>query len=387
MADGVLRTRLTEDFGLEVPLVAFTHYKEVVVAVSNAGGLGVLGAGFDSDEQMEADVRWIKAHTNRAYGVNVLFPASSPTGATTPAEVRAQIPQHYWDWLAEQMGKNGIPQLKGAWTGPATGSAGANGEAAAVGEASAVESLGSPERVREHVEALFDLGPPVMAAGLGNPSWAVEGAHSRGIKIISLIGNVRQARRVVEGGVDYVVAQGTEAGGHTGQVGTFALVPQVVNAIPETPVLAAGGIGTGKHLAAALAMGCVGGWSGTIWLATAEARTEQFIVDRILAASERDTVITSTTSGHPLRVLSSKWTEMWQQPDAPPPLHFPMQPALVRDVQASIREHRMTEFMTSPAGQIVGAIDAVKPAGQVVQEIGAEARQILERFASVASKT
>jgi NAD(P)H-dependent flavin oxidoreductase YrpB (nitropropane dioxygenase family) len=306
-------------------------------------------------------------------------PSSAPPPASESApsaprpsreDLRAQIPQESWDWLREQMRVNNIPEPKGT---PASGGDDVN--VAGMGQ------IASPDRIRKQVDALLEIKPPIFAAGLGNPSWLVPSCHAQGINVWALIGNTRHAQRVSEGGVDYIVAQGTESAGHTGNIATYALLPQVINVVGDIPVLVAGGVGTGRHLAAALAMGAVGVWTGTIWLATTEANTEPYLVERLIAASERDTTISDAASGHPMRVLNSKWTEMWQQPGAPMTLPAHLQALLVRDFQRSIRENNLTDYMTTPAGQIVGAIHKVQSCAELMEEMNNEAKEMIARLA------
>jgi NAD(P)H-dependent flavin oxidoreductase YrpB (nitropropane dioxygenase family) len=368
VATDPLRTRLCEEFGLEFPVIAFSHCKDVVVAVTKAGGLGILGAGAGNPETMEQDIKWIRERVgNKAFGVDLLIPASVPPSGTYE-ELRAQIPEQYWAWIEEQMRLHGIPKPKPR---PAEGD----------GAQRARQGAHTQESMRRSMEALLELRPPIFAAGLGNPAWVLEEAHRRGIKVFGLVGNVRQAVREAESGIDYIVAQGYDAGGHTGEIGTFSLVPQVVNAVHPTPVVSAGGVGTGKHLVAALAMGCVGVWTGTIWLTSTESDTDMVIKEKILAATERDTVRTRASSGKPMRQLRSRWSDMWEQPGAPPPLPYPLQGMLIRDFQQSVRENRLTEWWTSPAGQVVGTITKIKPCAEILYDMVSEAQEILERLA------
>jgi len=216
----------------------------------------------------------------------------------------------------------------------------------------------------------------LLASALGSPpEWLVQDAHQRGVKVAALAGAVKHARAHAAVGVDLVIAQGTEAGGHTGDVSTLVLVPQVVDAVAPIPVLAAGGIATGRQMAASLALGAAGVWCGSVWLTTRESETPPAVKERMLAASSEDTVRTRSFTGKPCRVLRSEWTNAWEAPDAPAPLPMPLQSML------SDRPRRRVEAVAerpgSPAvdllspfiGQVVGQMNAVRPARQVVLDM------------------
>ena len=235
---------------------------------------------------------------------------------------------------------------------------------------------------RASLEVVFEEQVPIFAGGLGSPAFVLERAHAAGMKVWGLIGLPRQAQREIEAGLDLIIAQGYDAGGHSGRVGTMTLVPEVVRMAETsgTLVLAAGGISNGRQLAAALAMGADGIWTGTIWLATHESETEMFLKQRLIEARAEDPVQSRATSGKPIRQLTSKWTEAWSQPDAPEPLPTPLQPLLAHPVLAGIYETQMEEWMTTPAGQSVVGIHELRSAAEVVYTIAEEALASLERF-------
>ena len=238
---------------------------------------------------------------------------------------------------------------------------------------------------RAQLQVVFDNKVPILASALGSPAFILDDAHAAGTKVWGLVGLPRQAQRQIEAGMDVVIAQGYDAGGHSSAVGTFTLIPEVTRMTEgtHTLVLGAGGVSNGKHLAAALAMGADGVWAGTIWLATHESSTEQFMKQRLIEARAEDAVQTRASSGKPMRQLRSKWSEAWEAEDAPKPLPMPLQPMLVAEIQAGIQEARKEDWMWTPAGQSVVGIDKIQPAAEVVYSMVEEAMDQFERFSSV----
>lgn len=372
MARDPLYTRLCEELGIEYPVVAFSHCKDVVVEVVNAGGLGVLGELAHTPDEIAEDIKWIRDRVgSKPFGIDLVFPASIPPVTVNREDLEMQIPQEHRDFIRRIKEEFNIPDPR-----PRSPQEMRGGGMAGYG-------FLSQENARKQAEVVLDERVPVLASGLGNPAFLVQAAHDRGMKVMGLIGNTRQAVREAEAGVDFVIAQGYDAGGHTGEIGTFSLVPQVADAIRPTPVLAAGGVGSGRHLVAALALGAAGVWTGTIWLTARESDTDIIVKQKILDATERDTVRTRAYTGKPARFLRTKYTEIWEQPGAPAPLPMPLQPILTRDLQAAIRDHRVADLMGSPAGQVVGLIKELKPARQIMFDIISEARDILDGWSVV----
>ena len=364
MAGDPLHTRLCDEYGCEVPIVAFAHTKDVIAAVTNAGGIGILGGVGLPTDRLRADIRWLKERVgDRPFGVDLLVPASFVEG--NREDLDALIPQEHRDFVANMKAEHDIPEPKARPRGDGG------------------LTPGLLARARESLEVLFEEQVPIFASGLGSPAFILEEAHAAGTKVWGLVGLPRQARRQVEAGVDLIVAQGYDSGGHSGTVGTFTLVPEVVELASgsDTLVLAAGGVSNGKHLAAALAMGAEGVWTGTIWLATHESDTEMFMKQRLIEARAEDAVQSRATSGKPIRQLRSKWSDAWKQPEAPEPLQMPLQGMLVSSVLAGIREARMEEWMTTPAGQSVVGIHEIKPAAEVVYDMVEQAQEMLDRMA------
>jgi len=313
----MFKTELTEKLGIEYPIIQAgmggVATAELVAAVSNAGGLGVIGAAMMTPAILRQQVRKVKDLTDKPFGVDLL--------------------------LAQ-----GMPGLE------------------------------------EMIQVMFDEEVPVFASGLGNPGPYAEEMHRHGMTILAVIGAVRHARRVVEGGTDIVVAQGTEGGGHTGRIATMALVPQVVDAVAPIPVAAAGGVADGRGLVAALALGACGVWVGTRFVATKEAFGHDNYKHKIVEATEEGTQVTRCFTGKDCRVIKNRYQEQWEdrQGEIKP---FPFQMMVDSEKLDGAIRWGNTDLGLMPAGQISGAIHEVKSAGDVVREIIEEAEEVLSRLA------
>jgi len=226
---------------------------------------------------------------------------------------------------------------------------------------------------RAQLEVLLDARVPVIASGLGSPVFILETAHARGIKVFGLVGKTRQAKRQIEAGVDAVIAQGYDAAGHTGAMGTFSIVPEVVSIAGDTPIIAAGGVTTGRHLAAALCLGASGVWAGTLWLASRESDADMIVKEKLLAATAEDTAYSNCISGMTMRTLKCPWTEEWSKPEAPEVLPAPYQMLLSSDYIQGANDHRRADLMTEAAGQGVGFVTMMKPVRQIVFDLVEEA--------------
>ncbi|HLX50115.1 MAG TPA: nitronate monooxygenase family protein [Streptosporangiaceae bacterium] len=376
-----MRTEVCEMFGIEFPLFAFSHCRDVVAAVSNAGGLGVLGAVAFSPARLEEELRWIDGHVGgRPYGVDVLVPRKIDKSAEA-GSVMAAIPAQHWDFVSHLLDKYGVPA-------PAAGQG--YGAQAAQAEARQVTTAG--------VSDLIDvsLAHPVrlMASALGTPPPAmVERAGAAGVPVAALVGTAEHARRQAAAGVDLIVAQGTEAGGHTGEISTMVLVPEVVDAVAPLPVLAAGGIATGRQMAAALALGASGVWCGSVWLTTEEAETAPAVKEKMLAATSRDTIRSRSRTGKPARQLRSAWTDEWEGPDSPGALPMPLQMIVAESTMRHIGKVAESgnpgarELANYFVGQCVGLMNTVKPARQVVYDMVEEFAGTLDRLNKITGMT
>jgi len=370
-----VRTPICERLGIEFPIFAFSHCRDVVAAVSKAGGFGVLGALAYSPDQLEIELDWIDEHVgDRPYGVDIVMPAKyvgKGGGSEASLEHLSElIPKEHRDFVDRVLAEHGVPEFPPDLDTGTVKAAGLNVDLEAPGQVEV--SLAHP-KVRMLVNA---LGPP--------PPEVVRQAHDHGLLVGALVGSRQHAERQVAIGVDVIVAQGTEAGGHCGDVTTMVLVPEVVDAVgPDVPVLAAGGIGTGRQIAAALALGAQGVWTGSIWLTVTEADTSPLVVENLLAATSRDTVRARVMTGKPARLLRSAWTEAWERPDAPEPLPMPLQGILYGEAARRISRAQNRELSGFPVGQIVGRMNRVRPVKDVMLDLVEEWVETTERLAKL----
>jgi NAD(P)H-dependent flavin oxidoreductase YrpB (nitropropane dioxygenase family) len=353
-----MRTPICETFGIEFPIFAFSHCRDVVAAVSKAGGLGVLGALAYSPDQLEIELNWIDEHVDgRPYGVDIVMPAKY-VGKGGGAEasltsLESMIPVEHREFVEHLLDEYHVAPMPEDLEGAPVKAAGLGVDEEGPGQVEV--SLAHPG-VKLLVNA---LGPP--------PKEVVDEAHEHGLLVGALVGSRQHAERQVLQGVDIIVAQGTEAGGHCGDVSTMVLVPEVVDAVgPEVPVLAAGGIGSGRQMAAALALGAQGVWTGSIWLTVAEADTNPIAVEKMLAASSRGTVRSRAMTGKPARQLRTDWTDAWEREGAPPTLPMPLQGIVYSEAQRRIVRSQARDLIGFPVGQIVGSMDKVRPARDVI---------------------
>jgi NAD(P)H-dependent flavin oxidoreductase YrpB (nitropropane dioxygenase family) len=370
-----VKSQLQAAFGLRIPLFAFTTSREVVVAVSRAGGMGVLGAIPYSADELAGHLDWIDAHIDgRPYGVDVVMPASyagAGQGALDKSAFQEMIPEAQRRFIAQLLDRYNVPPLP-------------EGVRPYEDLLSWVHHL-----TRTQVDVALTHPIRLLANALGPPpADVIAKAHAHGVKVAALCGSVRHAQKQVEAGIDIVVAQGTEAGGHTGDVSTMVLVPEVVDAVAPVPVLAAGGIGTGRQLAAALALGADGAWTGSIWLTTDEATfTPELVKQKLLKAGSRDTVRSRAMTGKPARQLRTPWTEAWDAAESPGTLPMPLQFMATSDAINRIHYHAAHtpqsgagELLGTAVGQIVGRMNKIRPAAEVVEEIAAEMRRTIAKL-------
>lgn len=361
MTRKVLRTRLCDLLDIEYPIVLAgmggAANAELAAAVSEAGGLGIIGAINLTPDELDAEIRKLKKLTSKPFGVDTIAP-SNTVDAGTIDELRNYIGDDVVEYVSRLVKELNIPVPEGTRFGKEGGTGWAAG------------------MTPKQIEVVYEHKVPVFAAALGSPAFMVPEAHQRGMKVIGLIGTVNQARKEAQAGVDIIVAQGHEGGGHTGHVGTMPLVRLVADAVAPVPVLAAGGIVDGRGLVAALALGACGVWCGTAFLCTPEAGIEQVAKQRIIESSERDTRVTRVFTGKTCRLLSTRLIEKWEKEG--PMLPFPLPIILCTSLQDHIGRARMVENYFIPCGQACGAVNKMKPAGQIVREMVDQAIQILE---------
>jgi NAD(P)H-dependent flavin oxidoreductase YrpB (nitropropane dioxygenase family) len=371
----MLRTPLARQLGIEHPIFAFTYQPEVAAAVSRNGGMGVLGAvRFSPDELAEA-LDYMDAETGgRPYGVDIVMPASSEKiDADEVPEILAQleqmIPQEHRDFIERVLDEHGVPALS-------------DGEEVPRGLLGWTDATARPQ-----VEIALSHDIALLANALGPPPKdIVDQAHERDVAVAALVGRVDQALKQRDQGVDIVVAQGTEAGGHSGEIATMVLVPEVVEALAPAPVLAAGGIGRGTQVAAALALGAQGVWTGSLWLTTAEHELQEALRTKLFAASSRDTVRSRSLTGKPARQLRTAWTEAWEDPANPDPLGMPLQYLLTSEAQHRIRVSGKEELLGIPVGQIIGSVREMRPVAEVMQSLVHDAVTTIKSLQSFASE-
>ena len=357
----VLRTPLCDLLGIEYPILLAgmggASTPELAAAVSNAGGLGILGAATLGPDELSEWIRRTRELTSRPFGVDTLLPATVPSSGST-RQFRAELPQSHIDFAKRFKEKHHIPDLDPKRTGPGGSFA------------------FSRDFFARQIEVILDERVPVYAAGLGNPDFLLKDAHARGMKVLAIAGAVKHALRFKEGGIDIIVAQGTDGGGHNSRVGTMALVPQVVDAVHPIPVLGAGGIADGRGLVAALALGAVGVWCGTLFLATPEAGIDAFQKEALLESGSDDTVVSRAMTGKPVRMLKNKWVEEFEASGLSA-LPMPYQALIAFPVLEAARQAEMKEVYPGIVGQCVGMLRRLRPAGEIVEEMVRQASEIL----------
>ena len=362
-----MRTPICDQLGIAQPIFAFTPSEHVAAAVSRAGGLGVLGCvRFNDAEELDAVLDWMDENTDgKPYGVDIVMPAKVPEeGSAT--DLGKHIPDEHRKFVDDTLRKLGVPPLP------------ADGDPAREGVLGWLHSV-----ARSHIDVALRHPIKLIANALGSPPKdVIDLAHEHGVPVAALAGKAKHARAHVDNGVDIVVAQGTEAGGHTGEIATMVLVPDIVDAVgADAHVLAAGGIGSGRQIAAALSLGAGGVWMGSYWLTTSEYQLGNQAVQRALVAAESDqTVRARIYSGKPARLLKTKWTDAWFEDGAPEALPMPLQNLLVSEAHQRIAAANDPDVVAMPVGQIVGRMNAVRPVAELMDELLAEFDETMRRL-------
>ncbi|HUB43337.1 MAG TPA: nitronate monooxygenase family protein [Streptosporangiaceae bacterium] len=363
-----MRTALCDQLGIQHPIVGFTPSEHVAAAISRAGGLGVLGCvRFNDAAELDKVLDWMDANTGgHPYGIDVVMPARIPAEGAA-MDLNQLIPAGHREFVDQTLIRLGVPPLPG----DAEASDGVLGWLHSVARAQVEVALAHPARLIANA-----LGSP--------PADIIASAHDRGMLVAALAGKAAHARSHVAAGVDIVVAQGYEAGGHTGEIASMVLVPEVVDAVgPDIPVLAAGGIGSGRQVAAALALGAAGVWMGSAWLITteyADLSPLPGLRDALIAATSSDTVRSRIYSGKPARLLKNSWTDAWLQPGAPEPLPMPLQNLLVAEAHQRLMRSGDPDVIPMPVGQIVGRMNDVRPVADVITALVTELDETLARL-------
>lgn len=355
---------ICEQMGIRYPIFGFAHSIAAVAAITNAGGIGVYGATRRFPEEIKAEIAQIRALVgDKPFGVDLVLPPGMPEH-NSREEIEAEIPQAHKDFVADAINEFKVP--------------------AASEPGMRTRFIRSKEIEEAQLRAVLESDVDLFACGIGAPRDAVQEAKERGKVTLALIGAPHHVERSRAAGVDIIVAQGYDAGAHTGPIGTYSLVPQIVDAAGDIPVLVAGGVATGRHIAAALAMGAQGVWMGTAWLLTHEHLDHMHPtnVEKLAAAGSGDTVISRSESGKTFRMVRTGWSDLWERPDAPEPLKMPFQDVLVGDLLGAIDEHDIDPLIHSGAGQSIGYFDRLRHVDEVMKELVGDATDVLNRQTS-----
>jgi NAD(P)H-dependent flavin oxidoreductase YrpB (nitropropane dioxygenase family) len=371
-----LYTRFCEMFDLEYPIAAFSHCADTIYEVANAGGLGVLGMGGEGGisvegktnaEQLDEGIRLIKSKTSAPFAVDFLLPGSMPAGVEkmTAEDILKIIPPQQRQFVEKLRKENDIPEyIEGFVRRIAEGFT-----------AKAVDDM---------LQVVFDHKVPIFAAALGSPPQIIERLHKEGMKVISLVGKTKHVPKVIAAGADVIVAQGYDAGGHTGEIGTMSLVPQIVDAVkaqaPHIPVLAAGGIMDGRGLAAALALGGEGIWTGTIWQLSLEHHLHMQVKQRILNSSQDQTLRQKYLTGKTCRVIRNAFVDAWEKPDSPPPLGMPLQTILGGGFSFAAQSVEKWDYVVPIAGQGTGMVKKLRSCRDIIMDYVEGALEVMDKF-------
>ena len=355
-----LSTNLSRRLGIQYPIFGFAHSAEVVAAITNAGGYGVYGATRRFPQEIAEELAEIKERVgDKPFGVDLVLPPGMPEHNSREA-IEADIPLEHKAFVQSLIDKYQVPDA----TKPGM----------------RTRFIRSSEIEAGQIEAVMASKVDMFACGIGVPADGIARAKSLGKTTLALIGSPHHVEKARRAGVEILVAQGYDAGAHTGPIGTFSLVPKIVDEASEIPVLAAGGVATGRHIAAALAMGAQGVWMGTAWLLTEEHRSHLHPanIEKLKQAGLGDTVITRSESGKTFRQIRSGWSQEWESETAPAPLKMPYQDVLVGDLLGAIEEHDIEPLIHSGAGQSVGYFDEVRPVEEVMQDLVKQTRDALQ---------
>ncbi len=355
---------ICDRLGVQYPIFGFAHDVATVAAITNAGGFGVYGATRRFPHEITQELAAIRALVgDRPFGVDLVLPPGMPEH-NSRAAIEAEIPAEHKKFVQDLIDQYQVPEA----TEPGM----------------RTRFIRSAEIEAQQLRAVLESDVDMFACGIGAPPDAVAEAKERGKTTLALIGSPHHVERSVRAGVEILVAQGYDAGAHTGPIGTYSLVPQIVDAAGDVPVLVAGGVATGRHIAAALAMGGQGVWMGTAWLLSTEHQGHMHPVNtqKLIDASSADTVITRSESGKTFRQVRTAWSQAWEAEGAPKPLKMPYQDVLVGDLLGAIEEHDIEPLIHSGAGQSVAYFNKVQPVATIMAQLVSEATAVLAQQAS-----
>lgn len=337
-----MKTELGSQFGIDLPIYAFSHCRDVVAAVTKAGGLGVLGAAWMTPDELAMSIDWIEKQVDdKPFGVDLVFPGTGGD-EKSPEEYLKQIPESHLSFVKNVLDEAGVADMPEA------------DRNAYMAEYATKMSM-TNKKSQEQLEVVLSKPVSCVVGALGvTPDWVVKQAHARGIKVGALVGSGRHASKQKDAGVDFMVAQGTEAGGSVGSIASMVLWPQVVEAAAGLPVLAAGGVTRGSHILAALALGCQGVWIGSLWLGTAESDLNMEMREKLFQSESEDATLSFAMTGKQCRILNTDYMKAWAQPGAPKPLKWPMQSILGGyPFKRAERSHNM-DYWSYSVGQAIG---------------------------------
>ncbi|MFP6793759.1 MAG: nitronate monooxygenase [Pseudomonadales bacterium] len=357
-------TPLCQQLGIDYPIFGFAHDVATVAAITNAGGYGVYGATRRFPDEIREELALIRSLVgDKPFGVDLVLPPGMPEHNSREA-IEAEISEEHKNFVSGLIEKYQVP--------PASG------------PGMRTRFIRSSEIEEAQIQAVLESSVNMFACGIGAPPEVLRRAKALGKTTLALIGSPHHVQRAVAAGVDMLVAQGYDAGAHTGPIGTYSLVPQIVDAAGDVPVLVAGGVATGRHVAAGLAMGAAGVWIGTAWLLSEEHQGHMHPVntEKLKAAGSGDTVITRSESGKTFRQVRSSWSQEWESEDAPKPLKMPYQDVLVGDLLGAIEEHDIEPLIHSGAGQSIGYFDEVRTVQVIMDDLVEEASAVLRLQAS-----
>ena len=374
-----MHNTLCDVYGIDAPIFAFSHSPAVVLAVTQAGGFGVLGAAGMEPEQLDQALQMLtRACRGKSFGIDLIIPeqyVGREEGGLSLEKLQSLIPQGHRDFLDGLLDDYHVPR-----------------QHASLSLASRAGTGISEKRGKELVDIALAYPVKLIVNALGvPPAYIIERAHQQGVLVGALVGSVKHAIHQKEAGVDLMIAQGFEAGGHTGEIASMVLTPQVVDAVAPIPVLTAGGVASGRQMAAALALGAQGVWTGSVWLMTEEAETHPVVKEKFLRATSSDTLRSRASTGKQARQLRSAWTDAWEDLANPRPLPMPLHSLLTMDAQQSIQQDALQggeggkKLINYFVGQSVGMFDQIRPAAAVYQEMKEECETTLKRIGQLAN--